>query len=160
MLLASPDLSGLLTFAAIPIFLGIAALIIVAQSQRGVSMLDAWAKDNNLTILRADRCYLWPGPFLFRTNRGTVVYRITARDAEGHHRTGYARCGSYWLGMWFSNSVTVEWDRDSLVRARRQTRRPKGPPAARSSITSGAPAETPPAQPSRPQPRSPAQAPS
>jgi len=40
------------------------------------------------------------------------VYRVTVRTADGGIRSGYVRCGGFWMGM-LSDKVTVEWDSET-----------------------------------------------
>jgi hypothetical protein len=74
----------------------------------GRAMLDRWARAQGLTLTSVESCWFFKGPFFFAT-RGQDVFRITARDAGGIVRTGYARCGGYWFGTW-SEQVEVRWD--------------------------------------------------
>jgi hypothetical protein len=34
---------------------------------------------------------------------------VSLKDLDGHVRTGFVRCGGYWLGM-LSDDVDVRWD--------------------------------------------------
>lgn len=78
-------------------------------SSRGASLLDGWAQANGLQILSQEQCWFFKGPFFWTSSKGQKVYRVTVRDGEGFARSGYVRCGGYWLGM-MSDNVEVRWD--------------------------------------------------
>ena len=93
-------------------FLLLIALVIaasIAHHKRGRSMLEDWAARNGFALISAEECWLWRGPFWLRSGKGNVVYRVTVRDRDGLQRSGYVRCGGFFLGMW-SDAVAVEWD--------------------------------------------------
>lgn len=72
-------------------------------------MIEEWAQQNNLTILGAEYKWFSRGPFFWTSSKGQTVYRITAITPEGHHHTGWARCGGFFMGL-LTNKVTVKWD--------------------------------------------------
>jgi hypothetical protein len=83
----------------------------LAADNVGRHRLEGWARTHQYDIVSAERRLFFRGPFHFlRTAKGTEVYAITARDARGTVRSGYARCGGWIGGVWFNDSVTVEWD--------------------------------------------------
>ena len=54
------------------------------------------------------------GPFSYLATSGKQsVFRIEAVDSEGRLRTGYARVGGFFLGLW-QRRVEVRWDRSLL----------------------------------------------
>ncbi|HEX8911507.1 MAG TPA: hypothetical protein VF796_04035 [Humisphaera sp.] len=97
----------------VPVFVVIALLVglvsIAWNSGAGERMLDRWAAANGYTLLSAEHRWLAQGPFWWRTSKNQSVYRISVRDAAGEVRTGWARCGGWFLGM-MSDQVDVEWD--------------------------------------------------
>lgn len=100
-------MQGILITAIVLVFVGTCFSL---HFQRGRSLLNRWAEENDLELLETEYRWLRRGPFFFRSNDKNAVYRITARDREGRTRSGYARCGGFWFGMWLSPDVTVEWD--------------------------------------------------
>jgi hypothetical protein len=92
------------------ILFAIFALMVWAWgSSRGASLLDGWASSEGLEILSQEECWFFKGPFFWTSSKSQKVYRVTVRDAEGRTRSGYVRCGGYWLGM-MSDNVDVRWD--------------------------------------------------
>lgn len=82
--------------------------IVWAQS-RGKSMLETWAHQNGYEILSSEECWFFSGPFFWTSSKGQKVYKVTVSEAEGRIRSGYVRCGSFWLGLW-SDRVDARWD--------------------------------------------------
>jgi len=93
----------------IPLFVAIAIMGIGWTFSRSRQLLDDWAATNGFQLISADYCWIRRGPFFWTTSKGQTVYRITAVDDEGERRTGWARCGSFWWGLWGSR-VEVRWD--------------------------------------------------
>ena len=97
---------------------GFAAIMIVAFAAVGLylyfyftrarQLLDNWASENRFQLLRAEFRMFRKGPF-FWSGRNQAVYRVEIRDEGGNDRTGWVRCGTWWLGV-FANSVEVKWD--------------------------------------------------
>jgi len=52
---------------------------------------------------------LFRGPYFWTTSKGQTVYRVTVEDKPGGLRTGWVRCGGWWLGL-MSNHVEACWD--------------------------------------------------
>lgn len=76
---------------------------------RSRSLLDLWAERNGFRILASEYRNMFRGPFFWTTSRGQTVYRVTVEDKAGHVRTGWVRCGGWWLGLW-SDHVEARWD--------------------------------------------------
>ena len=76
---------------------------------RSREMLEEWATSNDMRIVSARFCWLRRGPFFWTTSKNQTVYRITVADDDGIARTGWARCGSFWWGV-FRKQVEVCWD--------------------------------------------------
>ena len=76
---------------------------------RSRRMLNDWAARNGFELMSCEYCWLWRGPFFFRSSKGQAVYRILVRDAQGRQRSGYARCGG-WLWGLLTDQVNVRWD--------------------------------------------------
>lgn len=102
-----------------PVWLSGIVLVLVALEIAEVTLhfirarraLKRWAAAYGCRILERRWRPLRRGPFFLRAGRGQVVYRIVAEDATGHVRSGYARCGGFFLGL-RSSDVSVRWDPD------------------------------------------------
>ena len=100
------------SFGAICAVLAVAGLVVASmmwQFSRGSGMLEEWAAESGYRIVDSQYRMLARGPFFWTTSKGQSVYRITVADAQGRTRSGYARCGSFFLGLW-SDKVEVRWD--------------------------------------------------
>jgi hypothetical protein len=95
-------LAGLLLFGAI------ALASTRWQLRRGREMLESWCSRNGMELVSCGHRLLFRGPY-FWASKGQVVYRIGTRDRSGRLRSGFARCGGYWLGV-FTDQVDVRWD--------------------------------------------------
>ncbi len=90
----------------------IAVLVIfslVWGNSRGTSILETWAREQGYEVLSQEECWIFRGPFFWSSSKGQKIYKVALRNREGQVRTGYARCGGYWLGL-FSDAVEVRWD--------------------------------------------------
>lgn len=94
---------------AFALVVGFAIVSWTYQRSRSTQMLDEWARANGLRIVNADRALLFRGPFTLTTSNDQTVYKITVEDASGRTMTGWARCGSWFLGL-MSGNVEVVWD--------------------------------------------------
>jgi hypothetical protein len=95
--------------------LGVAApialvgLILFWQFSRSRSLLQDWAAQNGFEILKSEFRFFRRGPFFWTSSKGQTIYYVTVRDAQGSVRSGWVRCGGWWLGLW-SNKTEVRWD--------------------------------------------------
>ena len=89
--------------------LGIVCLSLAWHFARSRALLQKWADDNGYQILRHEYRYLRRGPFFWTTSRHQTVYHVEVLDRYGQPRTGYVRCGGWWLGL-FSGNVEVKWE--------------------------------------------------
>jgi hypothetical protein len=62
-----------------------------------------------LRIVSSEYRYFFRGPYFRTTSKGQTVYRVTVEDKPGRLRTGWVRCGGWWLGL-MSNHVEACWD--------------------------------------------------
>ena len=90
--------------------IGIVAIVgvIVAMARRSESLLSRWAAEHGYRITRSRPALFYRGPF-FWSSKSQTVFHITAVDAEGLERSGWARCGSWLLGV-AADTVEVRWD--------------------------------------------------
>jgi hypothetical protein len=91
------------------LFIFLAVGSIVWYYSRSRSLLERWADASGYEILNSEHRYFFRGPFFWSTSRGQSVYFVTIRDGDGHVRTGWVRCGGFFLGM-LSDNTEVRWD--------------------------------------------------
>jgi hypothetical protein len=106
------DTDTILVFVVGPLMV----VFVVAASwwfdRRSKIILKKWADENGFDIVEKRQRYMFfTGPFRFWTNgRNQVVYFLRIRDRGGHERSGWARCGAYFGGVFFSNKIEIRWD--------------------------------------------------
>lgn len=76
---------------------------------RARTFLDHWAETNGYQVVSASVRLLRRGPYFLKSSNNQVVFRITVSAALDDVRTGWVRCGSYWLGV-LAHEVDVTWD--------------------------------------------------
>lgn len=112
------DVTGIVLIVVGAVGLG---AIVYGFSQRSENMLRRWAAEHGYELLRAEFRMFRKGPFIW-SSRSQVVYRIEVRDAEGNTHAGWARCGSWWLGL-AQEMVETRWDDESIHREPLQAKR-------------------------------------
>ncbi len=96
-------------------FLGIIVLAVVGivslawHFSRSRSVLEQWAEENGFEILQSEYRNVTRGPFFWTTSRGQTVYYVRVRDPQGMERTGWVRCGGWFLGL-MSDKAEVRWE--------------------------------------------------
>jgi hypothetical protein len=98
----------------LPVFaiLGLAAfagLTLWWHFSRSGSLLDQWAEENGYRVLSREYRSFFKGPFFWTSSRGQTVYYVTVQDKAGNRRSGWVRCGSWFLGL-LSDNVEVRWE--------------------------------------------------
>lgn len=73
-----------------------------------VTILYDWAQKHNLTIIDCQYRYLYKGPYFWTSRTQSVLY-FTAETENGKLKSGYAKCGDYQTGLFFSNTIEVSW---------------------------------------------------
>jgi hypothetical protein len=91
------------------VIVGIAA--IAWHCSRSRSLLQQWASGNGYVILHREYRNVVKGPFFWTSSKGQTVYYVKIRDREGNVRTGWVRCGSWWLGL-MSDKTEVRWENE------------------------------------------------
>jgi hypothetical protein len=96
---------------------GILAILLIVFvywwfDRRSKIILQKWAYENGFQIMEKKKRYLFfAGPFNWWTNsRNQIIYYLKVRDRNGRERSGWARCGSYFGGVFFSDKIEVKWD--------------------------------------------------
>ena|SRR6478736_415324 len=91
---------------------GIAIFIFVTtiwHFSRSRSVLEQWADQSGYEILHSEYRNFARGPYFWTTSKGQTVYYVTVRDNRGHVRTGWVRCGGWFLGL-MTDQAEVRWD--------------------------------------------------
>jgi hypothetical protein len=93
------------------IFLIVAAAVVSLywHFSRSRSILESWAAQNGYEILESQFRNFFKGPFFWTSSRGQTVYYVKVRDQSGNVRTGWVRCGGWFLGM-LSDKAQVRWE--------------------------------------------------
>jgi hypothetical protein len=95
----------------IPVVIVLAILNITWRSNRSLSMIEQWARENGYELLSSERRWFFRGPFSFWSGtKKYTIYYVSVRDGGGNIRRGWVRCGGWFLGLW-SDAVCVEWDK-------------------------------------------------
>ena len=103
-----PSMDGT-TVAGVVLILFLAIASIAWHFRRSRSLLDRWAEGNEFRILQSEYRHIFRGPFFWTSSKGQTVYRVTVEDRAGNVRSGWVRCGGWWLGLW-SDNVEARWD--------------------------------------------------
>jgi hypothetical protein len=93
----------------IPLIMLVAAFSFCWHFRRSRSVLDQWAEKNGFEILHSEYRHLFKGPFTLWSSKDQTVYRVRVRDREGTERSGWVRCGGWFLGL-MSDRIEVKWD--------------------------------------------------
>ena len=101
-------MDGLAPLFFIP-FIIFAVGVLIWLHSRASDILTRWAQENGYEIVSSERCWLWRGPFWWRSSEHQAVFYVTVKTAGGQIRRGWVRCGDWFLGM-FSDQATVQWD--------------------------------------------------
>lgn len=91
------------------VVVGFAVLSMVWHFSRSNTVLEQWAADNGFELLSSEYCHFMRGPFFWTTSKGQTVYYVKVRTRSGHVRTGWVRCGGFFLGLW-SDAAEVRWE--------------------------------------------------
>jgi hypothetical protein len=101
----------------LPIIVGSFGIVVFVTvfwwfDRRSKVILQKWAEEHGFKITwKKQRYMIFTGPFKFWTNsRNQIIYHFTVQDRDKHERSGWARCGSYFGGVFFSDKIEVRWD--------------------------------------------------
>jgi hypothetical protein len=76
---------------------------------RSKALLKQWASENGFELLHSEYRNFFKGPFFWTTSRGQTVYYVQVSDSAGNVRSGWVRCGSWWMGL-MSDKTEVRWE--------------------------------------------------
>jgi hypothetical protein len=93
----------------IPLFLVLAGCGIFWHFSRSRSILEKWAEENGYLLLESDYRNIFKGPFFLTSSRQQTVYHVKVRDEAGNVRSGWVRCGGWFMGLW-SEKADVRWE--------------------------------------------------
>jgi len=101
----------------LPCLVGLSALALFISiywwfDRRSKVILQKWAGLNEFLIMEKRQRYIFfTGPFKWWTNsRNQIIYFVKVCDRNGKERSGWARCGSFWGGVFFSDKIEIRWD--------------------------------------------------
>ncbi|HMP04608.1 MAG TPA: hypothetical protein PKD86_10230 [Gemmatales bacterium] len=76
---------------------------------RAQHMLRQWAAGLGVELVSAKRCWLWRGPYAWRSTKNQYVYAVVVRDTTGQVLRGHVRLGGFFFGM-MTNKVDHTWE--------------------------------------------------
>jgi hypothetical protein len=79
---------------------------------RAKEVLAACLEKDGYSLVSADPRALLQGPFTWTSGGAQVVYRIEVMRSGGESRSGWAKVGSWLVGL-LVNQVDIRWDGDS-----------------------------------------------
>ncbi|MEO5916033.1 MAG: hypothetical protein ABIS50_17490 [Luteolibacter sp.] len=89
--------------------MAIIVLVFTWHFSRSRSVLEQWAIENGYTIIHSEYRHFMRGPFFWTTSKGQTVYQVSVRDKAGTVRSGWVRCGGFFLGL-LSDNAEVRWE--------------------------------------------------
>lgn len=90
-------------------FVAFAVLTMTWHFSRSRTVLEQWADQSGYEILHSEYRNFARGPYFWTTSRGQTVYHVRVRDSAGNVRSGWVRCGSWFLGL-MTDQAEVRWD--------------------------------------------------
>jgi len=97
--------AALLALTAILTYIGWVWLF----ERRARIIVQKWASEHRYEILERKNPFHTGGFSFWTTSGGQVVYFVRVRDIEGHERSGWVRCGSFWGSVLSSDDIQVKW---------------------------------------------------
>jgi hypothetical protein len=94
------------------VMLGIVVIAVLTTNwhfSRSRSVLEQWADQSGYEILHSEYRNFVKGPYFWTTSKGQTVYYVSVRDCHGNVRTGWVRCGGWFLGL-MSDQAEVRWE--------------------------------------------------
>jgi hypothetical protein len=93
----------------VPAMIVLVAGYLAWSFSRSRSLLEQWAADNGFEILEREYRTFRRGPFFWTSSKNQAVYHVKVRDREGNVRSGWVRCGGWFLGL-LSDQTEVRWE--------------------------------------------------
>ena len=99
-----------MTPVLLPILIVVLVVVLIVWSaRRSRNMLETWAYENGYQVEHAQWRWIRKGPYFWKSSKNQHVYYFIATDEDGRQRTGWARCGGFWLGL-LTSEIDVTWD--------------------------------------------------
>lgn len=93
----------------VPLMFCLVAVAVWWHFSRSRSLLQKWADENGYRLLAKEYRTFRRGPFFWTSSKGQTVYRVSVEDKAGQVRSGWVRCGGWWLGL-LTDHTEVRWD--------------------------------------------------
>ena len=103
-------LTKLLPLWAISGIILVIILLHIKQTQRSKVNLEIWLNNNQFRLISVERRYLRRGPYLWKSSKGQVIFRISLANNENEEKIAWVKCGSYFKGAAFSDDIDVIFD--------------------------------------------------
>ena len=103
-------LTKLLPLWAIAGIILVIILLHIKQTQRSKVNLEIWLNNNQFRLISVERRYLRRGPYLWKSSKGQVIFRISLANNENEEKIAWVKCGSYFKGAAFSDDLDVIFD--------------------------------------------------
>lgn len=84
-------------------------LYMVWYFSRSRRLLDQWAAANGYRILESEVRLFFRGPYFMISSNAQTVYRVKVLDRQGNTKSGWVKCGSFFLGV-FEDKVEARWE--------------------------------------------------
>src|SRR5262245_57134799 len=84
-------------------------LVMWWRCDRSNARLHQWAASNGHHVVRQEYRHLRKGPFFWTSSKGQSVHYVIVEDSNGSRRSGWVRCGGWWLGL-LSDHVEARWE--------------------------------------------------
>lgn len=91
------------------VFIAFAIAMVFWHYSRSRQLLENWARNNDYSIVSSEYRHFFKGPFFWTSSKGQAVYYVTIRTADGEMRSGWVRCGGWFLGL-LNDHAEVRWD--------------------------------------------------
>ncbi|MBC8290703.1 MAG: hypothetical protein H8E37_10350 [Planctomycetes bacterium] len=89
--------------------LAFVVLIVSWSYSRSRTILNRWADESGYEVLSSEFRWIFKGPYFWKSSRNQTVFRVTVTEESDEIRTGWVRCGSFWLGV-IVDQTDVTWD--------------------------------------------------
>ena len=88
----------------------IIVLLYIKQTQRAKLTLENWLNQNDFQLTSVERRFFRKGPYLLKSRKGQVIFRISIVNNQHEENIAWVKCGSYFKGAAFSDAIDVTFD--------------------------------------------------
>ena len=103
-------LTKLLPLWAISGIILVIILLHIKQTKRSKVNLEIWLNNNKFRLISIERRYLRRGPYMWKSSKAQVIFRIYLTNNEDEEKIAWVKCGSYFKGAAFSDDLEVIFD--------------------------------------------------